>query len=528
MTFNDVTPEAALDVPLYTNPNTGDGTLAANFRPPIAEDIAYWQDRMWYLNTTDKHSAELSLLGTGSPDGLQDGDTLSIVPTNPAQSTTTLTAKTAPSASGEFQVFTDGDPGYNIERTARALVFALNRLTTPVAFGFYVSSEDGSPGKMLFQAPAFQIEDGDGEFTLYSSRSTAWAPALPSVVAPAYLGLKSKDNRHTARVCFSKPGQPEAVPLLNYEQVDADNHPGLKLFPLNYRLLVFKTDGVYFIPIGGGFQKLSDHVLLAPDTVKRLGDAVYFLSDQGLAVVDDAGVRSVSVPIDATLSALNGETSITNLRERSFGVSYRSAEQYFLWTIEKNELDEFTEDNAQAFVYSRRTNGFTRHTFGARCGVVEHELDKLYLAPTDDNRLWVERKSLTAADYVDIDEAPIECAVIFNDFTDSEPAVMKLAQQASFLFKQDSVGEMVATFASEIHPARVEVSLDNPGWGGFSWGEVPWGGWVRTLRRVQPLPPEVANCCQLSVGISASIVRTRFQFLGIDLQSGGDSIANRG
>ncbi len=527
--FTDVAPEAAIDVPLYTNPNTGDGSLAANFRPPIAEDIVYWQDQMWFLNTTDKPSAQLSLLGTGSPDGLQDGDTLSIVPTdNGGLTTTTLTAKTTPSAPGEFQVFTDGDPGYNIERTARALVLALNRLSAPVAFGFYVSGEDGLPGKILLQAPAYSLFGASCDFVLYSTRATPWAPQLPPEATPTFPGLASTNNRHAARVCFSKRGQPEAVPLLNYEQIDADNNPGLRIFPLNYRLLVFKTDGVYFIPTGGGFQKLSDHVLIAPDSVKRLGNAVFFLSDQGLMVVDDAGVRSVSVPIDDTLTALNGETSLTSLRERSVAVAYRSMEQYLLFAIERDELDEFTDDTAQAFVYSRRSNGFTRYSFGARCGAVDPDSDKLYLAPTDSNRLWVERKSLTEADYFDLDDAAIECGLIFNELTNEEPATMKMAQQCSFLFKQNSTPLIEALFASEIHPALVSVDLETAGFGAFSWGQVPWGGYVRTIRRVQPLPVEVANCCQLTVGIRASIEGTKFQFLGIDVDTKRDTKANHG
>ncbi len=527
--FNDVAPEATLDTPLYTNPNTGDGTLAANFRPPIAEDIAYWQDRMWYLNTTEKHSAQLVLIGCGAPDGLQDGDTLTFTPTNPVTlPATVITAKTTPSSPGEFQLFTDGDPGYNIERTARALVAALNRITTTHAYGYYVSSEDGSPGKLLFQAPAYELFGGDCEFTLYSSRSTPWAPQLPTATAPVFPPLVSKNNRHAARVYSSKLGQPEAVPLLNYEQIDADNHEGLRIFPLNYRLLVFKTDGVYFVPTGGGFQKLSDHVLLAPDSVKRVGDSVYFLSDQGLCVVDDSGVRSASVAIDSTLTELNAETSITDLRERSVGCAYRSMEQYLLWTIEKDELDEFSADTAQAFVFARKANGFTRYNFGVRAAMVEPEEDKLYVAPTDDNRLWVERKSLTPADFYDVGDTAIDCSVIFNDFTEQAPATMKLAQQVTYLFKQNSVSEWLATFASEIHPARIEVPMSTTGWGSFSWGEIPWGGTVLALQRVQPLPEGVANCCQLSVGFEVSVEGTKFQFLGVDIVSSKDTEANRG
>lgn len=54
---DDLLSEVLLDAgfPLYTNPNTGDGIESANARPPIAKDICYWQDRAWYINTTDRH-----------------------------------------------------------------------------------------------------------------------------------------------------------------------------------------------------------------------------------------------------------------------------------------------------------------------------------------------------------------------------------------------------------------------------------------------------------------------------------------
>ncbi len=530
LTFDDVAPESILEIPLYTNQNTGDGTLAANYRPPIAEDMAYWQNRMWYLNTTSKHSAQLTLIGVGSPDGLQADDELTFS-TNDGADAFTFTAKASPGSVLEFALFDDADPGYNIQRTAQALVQAINDYPVSpgdnLPYAFYISSESGQPGRILMVARQF----GDTyAFKLSSSRPTPWTPQLPDNVSPLWPDLASENNRHAARLWYSKLGQPEAVPLLNNLEIDSDNNPALKMEPLNYRLLVWKTDGLYFVPNTEpfGMQKLSDDVLVAPDSVRRLGDMVYFLSDRGLMTVDDSGVRSASKSIDVTLDALNGATSLTSLRQRTFAMPYRSMEQYILWLIERSTLDEFSDDNAQAFVYSQKASGFTRYTFGARCGVINTATDTLVLAPTDDNRLWYERKSLTDTDYNDIDDVPIECEVVFNDFTEREPAVMKMAQQCSFLFKENGISEITALFASEIHPTAIEVPILNPGWGGFSWGEEPWGGFVRTIRRIQPLPVGVANSCQLSVGFRASVSGVKFGFLGIDLISGPDTIANRG
>ncbi len=236
----------------------------------------------------------------------------------------------------------------------------------------------------------------------------------------------------------------------------------------------------------------------------------------------------MSVPIDDTLNALGGPDSLQALQRRTVACAYRSARQYLLWCIEKDDVGDFSDDNAQAFVWSTLANGFTRFPFGVRCAEVDTTTDQLVVAPTDDNGLWMERKSLTTADYEDADGSAIDTDVVFNDFTEGEPAVMKLAQQCSFLFKENGINTITAKFASEVHPAPVEVAIETEGWGEFSWGEVPWGGYVRTIRRIEPLPVGVANCCQLSVGFSTSQLRAKYQFVGLDIVSKGDTVANRG
>ena len=243
VSFTDTTPESTIEVPLYTNPNTGDGTLAANFQPPVCDDMAFWQNQMWFLNTRQRHSCELMLLGTGSPDGLQDSDTITFIPDDPAQTTVTLTAKTTPAAPTDFQVFTDNDPAYNIERTAQSLIAILNTVSGTPAYGYYVSAESGSPGKMRFEAPNFTSFAGDGSFKVYSSRATPWTPQLPSTTSPLWPALATTNDLHAARLCNSKLGQPEAVALLNYIQIDAEDEPGHREGTLKYRNIIIKTHG---------------------------------------------------------------------------------------------------------------------------------------------------------------------------------------------------------------------------------------------------------------------------------------------
>ncbi len=344
ITVNDTAPPAVCDFPLYTNQNTGDGALQANYRPPLALDVAYWANRMWYANTTELQSATLTLLGCGSPDGLQEDDTIHIRPAGGDLSDdVVVTAKAAPSAPEEFQLFLTGDPGDNIERTARALCDCLNALpvynppTVPSEpqYAYYVSAEGGLPGQILLVARNFGLQPS-GEsfgFSVFSARGTAFSPNLPDPTTPLWPALISTDDRHPARLKYSRLAQPEAVPLVNYLDVNSDNDAILRIFPLNYRLLIFKTDGIYTCTNVEPFSisKLSAYKLLAPDSVQVLEDRVYALTDQGIITISDAGVVEVSEPIDDVFNALNAPAALEDFATRTFGMSYRSRVRVCRW-----------------------------------------------------------------------------------------------------------------------------------------------------------------------------------------------------
>ncbi len=586
ITFTDTAPEDVLDVPLYTNTNT-DGPLSARYQPPLALDMAYWANRMWLANTTAKHSAPLELIGVGSPDGIQSGDTLSFVVDGGAPETFTA-SDTLPLNPGEFFTFTDGDPGFNIQRTALGLCVAINDDSTAI-YARYVSSEGGLPGDILLTARAF----GDtNQFNLYSSRATAWSPQLPDIDAPAWT-ISSDDNRHPAGLVWSPLGIPDAVPPSNNLLVNSDNDDILRIFPLHYRLLIFKTDGIYTCTNVEPFAitKLSAYRLLAPDSLAVLEDRVYALTDQGIITISDAGVVDVSTPINDVFNALDAPGAIVDMAARSFGLSYRAEHEYALWCIESEDDGTFSSDNAQAFALSTLSDGFVRYPFGIRCGAIDPDANAMVVAPTDNNKLWLENKSLTDADYYDLSSslgtpsavsgaeltfaagvvATVEagdvvghsgayylvtdasgtavttsgatgwttsttvtlykafvCEVEFNKLTAGTPAELKMMQQASFLFRENGIHETTATFSTEITTLPEEVALDALGWGEFAWGAIPWGCPTQQIHRVEPLPDPVAQCAQLSVGFRTRQARAKFEFLGIDVLSKKDASVNRG
>lgn len=578
----DTAPESVLDVPLYTNENTGAGALQANHQPPRTLDIVYWANRMWGANVSYKDSLTFSLIGVGSPDGIQVGDTFEIdFDTHQDIYTAAVAA-----AGTDFQVFTDGDPGWNIERTARSLVQQINLNPTNDAFAaYYVSSEGGIPGSILIQSVSF----GD-PFTLASSRATCWTPQLPTYVAPAFPAPASTTDTHPAGLVWSRLGQPEAFPITNRQLVNSDNDAILRIFPLHYRLLIFKTDGIYTCTNVEPFTltRLSAYVLLSPDSVCVLEDRVYALTTQGIITISDAGVVQTSNCIDDTFNALDTPTQIDATAARSFGLSYNSERQSLLWVPEKEDDGTFSADNAQAFVYSTLSAGFTRYGFGARCGAINPDTNSMYLAPTDENAVWVENKNLTTNDYFDLihqlgtmssvvgdvvtltalaydvevgdaighivagmlqlyvvtavdglaltTNGPtgwtsgtvfllpaIECQVEFNKLADGAPATLKLISQVALLFRENGIHDTLATLSSEAQPLTVEVGLLSVGWGEFPWGAQPYGTPTEQIRRVEPIPPTVAQCAQLSLGFRTRQALAKFEFLGVDVLSKKDA-----
>ncbi len=60
---------------LYTNPNSREGELQANERPPLCDDIVLFKDQVFYANSTTKHFLQLSLI---APDDIADGDYIEV------------------------------------------------------------------------------------------------------------------------------------------------------------------------------------------------------------------------------------------------------------------------------------------------------------------------------------------------------------------------------------------------------------------------------------------------------------------
>jgi hypothetical protein len=335
----DTIPDELRGAALYTNPSQ-EGIAQANTPPPICRDMAPFKGCMAYANTVAKHRLTLTLLAVGAPNGLQVGDTVTVNGT-----TYTAAASESPTT---FALYTGGTAAQNVALTAQSLVRVVNFLGTVTAV--YLSGAYDQPGLILLE------EQGIGGGTFYATSSahgSAWSPPLPTIGTT----VASSNDAAPNRIAWSKPGQPEAVPLLNYSAVGRKDKAILRITPLRDSLLVWKEDGLFRVtgedPLSFRADQFDPTVhLVAGETATALANSVFALTDQGVVQVNEAGVTVVSRPIEDKLKGL--ETTAASAGAWALG--YETERSLILGTV-SSTTDTYP---TQVFVYNYFTRTWVR------------------------------------------------------------------------------------------------------------------------------------------------------------------------
>lgn len=564
VTITDIVPDALRGETLYTSPSQ-EGIAYQNERPPLAKDIATFRDVTFYLNTVSKHRYYLTVLSVGSPNGVQNDDTLVI-------GGITYTGKAAETiASAQFKVVTGGSASQNIRDTALSLVRVINRYASSTVYAVYLSGPDDLPGKILLEERGI----GGSSFAVTGSRATSWNPALPS----SGTAESSTNDTFVNGLAWSKEGQPEAVPLGNFKEVGTKSFEGYRIIPLKEALYIFKADGIYRLT--GYYPNFtielldSSAKLIAPESPAVLNNQIYALTDQGVTVISD-GVKIISRPIEQDLLALFG-ASLTDVQTKSWGISYETERKYYLFTI-TGAGESFA---TQAYVYNTFTQTWVRHILSSTCGVVE--ANRLYLADALSAYIQKDRKSGTYLDYADFgattsitainglvmslasgaDTAEIgdilyqsstcfglitavdsiastvtvltdagftaaacdilksiSCNIKWAPVTTGNPAITKQYNEVIPLFKSDFQGTAYLTFSSDLSPFEESVSLEGAGlgaWGLFTWGGTPWGGQSNRRPIPQWVPRDKQRCSELIVSFQHAYGFSPWQLQGISI-----------
>ena len=216
-----------------------------------------------------------------------------------------------------------------------------------------------------------------------------------------FLSTVFSDNEEKPnRLYYSKPGQPDAVPILNYVDIGAQDKEISRIVALRDNLFILKEDGIFLL---SGFSAPNWSVrpidtsvsIIAPDSAVGLANQIYCLTTQGVVSLTESGVSVISRNIENLIQKATLNT--IDYKLNTFGVAYESDRSYLLWIPERSIDTTAT----QCFRYNTFTRTWTRWTKGAKCGLILASNDKMYIG--DNNRSYVneERKGIERQDYSD-------------------------------------------------------------------------------------------------------------------------------
>jgi hypothetical protein len=383
ITYTDFTPDVLLGEVLYTNPSQQ--TIAgANYQPPLAKDITFYQGNMLYANTTTRQQTVINMIATGSP-----GDTITI-------GGVVYTADSTENAAiGHYQVFTTGTTGQNIDNTARSLVHVINFYTANTYYwAIYTSDYTSLPGQITLQERGI----GGGPFAITASVGTNWSPQIPA----AGTSYSSSNNVNPHYVYVSKVQIPEAVPLGNFIPIGTKDKAILRIVAQRDSVFVFKEDGIYRI-LGTDITNFSVSlfdstvILTVQDSIAALNNQIWAFTNQGVVSVSDSGSIIQSRAIERDLITLSSAL-YPNFHSASWGFGYESDRHYAIAT------PTLVTDTVatQIWVYNFLTQCWTNWPLTVTAGIVSLQPDDhLYLMYPNSDLMTRERKNWTSFDFAD-------------------------------------------------------------------------------------------------------------------------------
>lgn len=273
-------------------------------------------------------------------------------------------------------------------------------------------------GDQVVLSSTNSVPSMDGLFTVNVISPTSFS--IPQYVATpgtegsfirAINALYSENEERSNRVYFSKYQQPEAVPLVNYFDVGAQDKAILRIVPLRDSLFVFKEDGLYRISGETAPFQLelfdSSYITIAPDSAAISNNVIYAWTTQGIQALTEGGSAVISRNIDDIILKIQS-SNYPNFKTATWALGYESDNSYIVFTV-----DERTDTVAQiGYRYSTLTETWTTYDMSHQAGVIHPTDDKMYLAATDVAYIEQERKTFSRLDYTDR-ELP---SIIGNDF----------------------------------------------------------------------------------------------------------------
>lgn len=422
LTITDSVPDSLLGAFIYTA--DGQPSPVPNSQPPLALDITTFQGMTFYANFQTIQTADITLDSVGAPNGLQVGDTLTLTDQGSLTAYIYTGAVANNAAARQFAIVTTGSIAQNIDATARNIVAMVNQDPANSLFYMqYITGESILPGAITVISQNLI----NGPFFINSSRQTCWTPQIPAT-GQTYL---SSNNSQPGGMLVSKVNQPEAVPLqyLLPLQTGGTNTVIFRIVALQDAVYAFTSAGIYRVTGSDPttLQTLlfdSSALIKGLNTPEILNNSIYYFSTQGICSVSSGGNQIMSRNIERDLLTL---AALPNFASLSFGMAYESDRAYFLFT----NTPENTTATIQEYRYNWITQTYTLWTRPCTAGIVNKELDRMFVADVNGN-IFEERKSFTNADYAD------EEYIVTINSTDTVANTLTLASSVNV-----SIGDVI-------------------------------------------------------------------------------------
>lgn len=335
--FGDAVPDVLRTTTLYTSPSRG-GIENANDRPPGCACIERFRGALFFGNTFSPHRAIVSFK-YGDKTGLATGLGVRSATGNVANGSSAITSvsNTTGLVAGQMVV------GNGMPTTAPVFITSIVGTTvnlTAIATGTFAGTGlkfydtmmlDGSTRVPLvansgtasmLNFPVFNTIIGyeisppqpgyqatlvierrypsDGAFTLTNHTNGA--------DTNIGTGITSTQDALPHGLSWSAPDEPEHVPPKNFARVGDQGRAILGLKATRDALFIFKEDGVFRLSGVDGSYRIDPFdpsaFCILPSSIRRLRNAVYFLSSYGIVEIANDAVRSVSQPIENELARI--------------------------------------------------------------------------------------------------------------------------------------------------------------------------------------------------------------------------------
>lgn len=316
-----------------------------------------------------------------------------------------------------FIVSTAASTSLQIEETAQSIVRCFNQASGNSSwYGYYVSGVDDIPGQLQFDArslnePVFYITADT------TDTGSNFSPAIPT----SGTDYKSSNDEFKNAIMWSKPSQPEAVPLKNISRVGVASNDILQIVGLRDSFFIIKDiDGVWRLTgdteASFNIDEFDGTVICdQKNTVAKGQNSIFMHSNLGFVKISDVGVEVVGR--DNEFKDLK-PIFASGFSNSGYGWFYETEKSYFVSTYEtqnstSNDIVNFFNSFTNAWM--QRDYGTYDNDTNIACGIVIRDIN--YYAPVEGSQILIERKDFEDTDFATPIVSNTITAISENDVT---------------------------------------------------------------------------------------------------------------